>query len=254
MDLFGPIRTLRRDFWHGDCLELMRNIRSGSVDMVLCDLPYGTTACAWDSIIPFAPLWAEYKRVAKPNAAIVLTAAQPFTSVLIASNFEMFKYNLIWKKSNVSHFAQAPYRFLTTHEDIPVFSLGGCTKNSKIRMSFNPQGVKDTVIVRSGLAENQSEHRPGRKKQSSYIQTRTGYPKSILEFDSEPGFHPTQKPVTLFEYLIKTYTHPGETVLDNCAGSGTTAIAAMNTGRGFICIEKDADYFQRATERVARHA
>ena len=142
---------------HGDCLELMQSIPDASVDMILCDLPYGTTACKWDTIIPFEPLWAQYRRVAKRNAAIVLTASQPFTSALVMSNVREFKYSLVWKKSKVNHFAQAPYRFLTTHEDLLVFSGGGAAKNASNRMPFNPQGLEKLGKNRAGLKRNHSE-------------------------------------------------------------------------------------------------
>lgn len=214
---------------HGDCLNVMRDIPSESIDMILCDLPYGTTACKWDSVIPFVQLWEQYKRIAKPNAAIVLTAAQPFTSALVTSAVDIFKYSLVWRKSRVSHFAQAPYRFLTEHEDVLVFSQGGTSKNAKVRMTYNPQGTRSCERVCKG--KGHSDHRPSSRKQDDYIQTVTGYPKSILEFSSDTAKdHPTQKPVALMEYLIRTYTNEGDTVLDNCMGSGTTALRALIQG------------------------
>jgi site-specific DNA-methyltransferase (adenine-specific) len=217
--------------------------------MVLCDLPYGTTQCKWDTIIPFDKLWVQYERVIKDNGAIVLTAAQPFTSALTLSNLTLFKYSLVWRKSTVQHFAQAPYRFLTIHEDIVVFSKGGTSKNANNRMVYNPQNLIDCHRVVRG--KGHSDHRPSTKKQSDYLQTKTGYPKSILEFNSDLAtLHPTQKPVALFEYLIKTYTNPGNLVLDNCMGSGTTAIACINTGRNFIGFEQDKDYFKIASDRI----
>lgn len=237
----------------GDCLDVMRSVPSASVDMILCDLPYGTTACSWDNVIPFAPLWSEYWRIVKPNAAIVLTAAQPFTSALVMSCPDRFKYSLVWQKSKVSNFAQAPYRFLGEHEDICIFSKAGCAKNASNRMTFNAQGLIDVEIIKKGLDHNHSNHRPNRKKQEQYTQNKTGYPKSILTFGSEQGIHPTQKPVALFEYLIRTYTNEGETVLDNCLGSGTTAIAAENTDRRWIGIERDPTYFSAACDRIAKH-
>lgn len=233
----------------GDCLELMQDIPGGSVDLILCDLPYGTTACKWDSVIPFDALWAQYKRIIKPNAAIVLTAAQPFTAMLVCSNIGMFKYSLVWRKTKVSHFAQAPYRFLTEHEDIVVFSAGGTSKNSRVRMTYNPQGLEDCHKICKG--KKHSDHRPSSKTQPDYIQTKTGYPRSVLEFPSDTAkSHPTQKPVALMEYIIRTYTNEGETVLDNCMGSGTTGVACANTGRNFIGMEMDAKYFAIAKERI----
>lgn len=234
---------------HGDCLERMKEIPDGSVDMVLTDPPYGTTACKWDSIIPLEPMWEQLERVIKQNGAIVLFGSQPFTSALIMSNHKIFKYQLIWKKSRISHFAQAPYRFLTEHEDVIVFSLGGTSKNAKSRMVYNPQGLQDCRKVCKG--KGYSDHRPSRVKQEDYIQTKTGYPKSILEFKSDIAKeHPTQKPVSLMEYLIKTYTNEGETVLDFTCGSGTTGVACVNTNRNFIGIELDQGYFDIAKQRI----
>lgn len=234
----------------GDCLEQMKHIPDGSVDMVMADLPYGTTACKWDAVIPFAPLWAAYKRVCKPNAAIVLTAAQPFTSSLVASAVDLFKYALVWRKTRVCHFAQAPYRFLTEHEDVLVFSPeGGCSKNAKSRMIYNPQGTMPCNKTCKG--KGHSDHRPSAKKQADYVQTVTNYPRSILEFSADScSDHPTQKPVALMEYLIRTYTNEGETVLDNTMGSGTTGVACVNTGRDFIGIERDENYFAIAKKRI----
>ncbi len=234
----------------GDCLERMKEIPDGSVDMVLTDPPYGTTACKWDSIIPLEPMWEQLKRVIKPNGAIVMTAAQPFTSVLTLSNIDMFKYSLVWKKSRISHFAQAPYRFLTEHEDIVVFSYGGASKNAKNRMIYNPQGTTEIHKVVKG--KGHSDHRPSNRVQKDYVQSRTGYPKSVLEFKSDQAkLHPTQKPVALMEYLIRTYTNEGDTVLDFTMGSGTTGVACANTGRKFIGIEMDENYFNIAEKRIS---
>ena len=235
--------------YQGDCLEVMAMLPDGSVGMVLTDPPYGTTACKWDAVIPFAPMWAQIKRVIKKNGAIVMTASQPFTSALVVSNVGMFKYSLIWRKSKICHFAQAPYRFLTEHEDVLVFSAGGTSKNSLNRMTYNPQGTKSCNKLCRG--KGHSEHRPSKNKQADYVQTTTGYPKSILEFASDPAkAHPTQKPAALMEYLIRTYTSEGQTVLDFTMGSGTTGVAAMNTGRKFIGIELDQEYFRIAKERI----
>lgn len=233
----------------GDCLERMAEIPDGSVDLVLTDPPYGTTQCKWDAVIPFEPMWERLKCLTLPRSAIVLMAAQPFTSALVLGNPGMFKYQLVWKKSKISHFAQAPYRFLTEHEDIIIFSYGGTSKNSKTRMAYNPQGLTDCHKMMSGKAH--SDHRPSNIKQPDYLQTKTGYPKSILNFKSDPAkSHPTQKPVALMEYLIKTYTLPGETVLDFTMGSGATGVAARNLGRQFIGIEKDPKYFGIAANRI----
>jgi site-specific DNA-methyltransferase (adenine-specific) len=232
----------------GDCLDILPTI-TDKVDMVLVDVPYGTTACKWDSVIPLEPMWEQLKRIIKPNGAIVMTAANPFSSLLITSNLDMFKYSLVWKKSRVSHFAQAPYRFLTEHEDIVVFSNGGTSKNAKCRMIYNPQGLVDCNKICKG--KGHSDHRPSKNIQKDYIQTKTGYPKSIIEFSSDNGKdHPTQKPVALMEYLIKTYTNEGDTVLDFTMGSGTTGVACVNTGRNFIGIELDEKYFDMAKNRI----
>lgn len=238
------------EVYQGDCLEIMKNIPDDSVDMILCDLPYGTTVCKWDTIIPFEPLWEQYKRIIKDNGAIVLTAANPFSSFLVCSNPSMFKYSLVWKKSKINHFAQAPYRFLTVHEDIMVFSKGGTSKNAKLRMTYKPQGLQNCNKIVKG--KGHSDHRPSNKKQEAYLQTKTGYPKSVLEFKSDVASdHPTQKPVALFEYLIKTYTNEGETVLDNCAGSGTTGVACQNLNRNCILIEQEINYVNKINKRLA---
>lgn len=233
-----------------DCIDGMKQLDNNSIDMILCDLPYGTTACRWDIIIPFDKLWKQYKRIIKDNGAIVLTASQPFTTFLIASNIKMFKYSLVWKKKGTNAgFAQAPYRFLKEHEDIIVFSCGGTSKNAKIRMVYNPQGLKDYNKVIKGRTE--SSHRNGRKKQENYIQKKTGYPKSILTFSEDNHWqHPTQKPVALFEYLIKTYTNKGNLVLDNCIGSGTTAVACKRLNRRFIGFEINKEYCKIADDRL----
>lgn len=236
--------------YRGDCLDVMKDIPDGSVDLILTDPPYGTTACKWDSIIPLEPMWAQLKRIIKPNGAIVMTAAQPFTSILVCSNLDMHKYSLVWRKSKIGHFAQAPYRFMTEHEDIVIFSFGGTSKNALNRMVYNPQGLEDCHRVCKGKAH--SDHRPSAAVQPDYLQTKTGYPKSILEFGSDVAKdHPTQKPVALMEYLIKTYTNEGETVLDFTMGSGTTGVACANTGRKFIGIELDRDYYHIARKRIS---
>ena len=233
----------------GDCLERMKEIPDGSVDMVLADPPYGTTACKWDSVIDLSLMWEQLKRIIKPNGAIVMTAAQPFTALLTTSALDIFKYSLVWKKSRISHFAQAPYRFLTEHEDILVFSSGGTSKNAKNRMVYNPQGTKECNIICKG--KGHSDHRPSATTQADYVQTVTGYPKSILEFASDSAkVHPTQKPISLMEYLVNTYTDSGETVLDFTMGSGTTGVACVNTGRNFIGIEMDEGYFNIAKKRI----
>lgn len=231
-------------FWNGDCLEMMADIPSGSVDMVLCDLPYGTTACAWDSVIPFDPLWREYWRVCKPNAAIVLTASQPFTTELIHSQIQYFKYQWVWSKPGPSNPQLAKIQPLKYHEDIAVFGKG--------KLPYYPQGLV-VIPQKDQKVKMPSDSNLKHCVKKPYVQTHTNYPRSILNFPLQRGLHPTQKPVALFQYLIETYTQPGEVVLDNTAGSGTTAIAAENAYRQWICIERDPDYFTQAVARVLEH-
>ena len=225
----------------GDCLELMKNIPDKSVDMILCDLPYGTTACSWDTIIPLDKLWEQYCRIIKDNAAIVLTASQPFTTKLISSNYEMYKHKWVWNKKQSGSFINAKYAPLKIEEDILVFS--------KNKVNYFPQMRKG--IMRKKGGGGQFIETLGLLDKNYFSLNDQYYPVTILEFTRERGLHPTQKPVALFEYLIKTYTNEGEIVLDNCMGSGTTAIAAINTNRQFIGIEKEEKYFDIATERIA---
>jgi site-specific DNA-methyltransferase (adenine-specific) len=242
---------------NADCLEAMRDIPDGSVDMVLTDPPYGTTACKWDSVIPFEPMWEQLKRITKKNGAIVLTASQPFTSALIMSNVGMFKYCWVWKKNRATGFANAKKQPLRNVEDVAVFSNGlGALK-------YNPQGLtRIGKKVKNGRGVGGDSLRGDTKKTegrgalrtggSEYFQEFTGYPKQHIEFNSPQGtIHPTQKPVALMEYLIRTYTDAGDTVLDFTMGSGTTGVAAKTLGRSFIGIELDPDYFALASKRIA---
>ena len=225
------------DLMKGDCLELMKHIPDGSVDMVLTDPTYGTTACKWDSVIPFEPMWEQLKRIIKPNGAIVLFGSEPFSSHLRMSNIKQYKYDWVWKKRAVN-FLNAKKQPLREVENILVF-------NSLV---YNPQGLiySPKVNKRSNSTETNGAH--GLSNLSEY----TNYPKNILEFKNERGLHPTQKPVALLEYLIKTYTQEGETVLDFTAGSMSTAIACINTNRNGIMIEKDDHYFKVGSDRVAQ--
>lgn len=225
---------------HGNCLDEMKKIESGSVDMILTDPPYGTTACKWDSIIPLEPMWEQLKRIIKPSGAIVMTASQPFTTTLIASNMKMFKYCWVWAKGNSTGFQLAKKRPLKKHEDIVVFS--------KKQTTYNPQGLLPygKANRRGNTGDNWSE-----MKSDKYVQDWTNYPTSIQFFKKDKGPHPTQKPVALMEYLIKTYTNEGETVLDFTMGSGTTGVACVNTNRSFIGIELDKNYFDIASARIA---
>jgi site-specific DNA-methyltransferase (adenine-specific) len=241
----------------GECLERMKEIPDGYVDMILCDLPYGTTACKWDTVIDLPSLWAAYKRICKPTAAIVLTASQPFTSMLGASNLKMLKYSWVWEKARPTNFLQAKRRPMKGFEDVVVFYASSPV--------YNPQGitavnriVKNTGTKARGrqgtkLNDDHSYHGTvtGADENDMYSQKITGYPRGIVKFaqDSE-ALHPTQKPVALMEYMIKTYTDEGMIVLDNCMGSGTTGVACINTQRKFIGIEQDANYFAIAKQRI----
>ena len=238
--------------YNEDCLQGMKKIPDGSVDMILCDLPYGTTACAWDEIIPFKPLWEQYERVIKDNGAIVLTASQPFTSALTMSNPNLFKYEWIWEKNRTVGFLNAKNAPLKKHESVLVFSKGTIANGSKRRMNYFPQGLKVINKVKNSVKQNNDTvvgSRPSRNK--PYIAKHSGYPNSILNFNNESKqLHPTQKPVALFEYLIKTYTNEGDTVLDTCAGSFTTAVACDNTNRNWICMEKEEEYCNIGLTRI----
>ena len=230
--------------YNEDCLEGMKRIADGSVDMILCDLPYGTTQCKWDTIIPFEPLWEQYRRVIKPNGAIVLTAQTPFDKVLGVSNLSMLKYEWIWRKTRPTGHLNAKRMPMREHENILVFY--------KNLPTYNPQGLVklESPVLRKGRNKGANY---GKSEKDSYRKA-TGYPRDILEIPSEgKTIHSTQKPVALFEYLIKTYTNEGELVLDNCMGSGTTAIACMNTQRNFIGFEMDKGYYDIACKRIDDH-
>lgn len=238
---------------HGDCLERMKEIPDGSVDLILTDPPYGTTACKWDSIIPLEPMWEQLKRIIKPNGAIVMTASQPFTATLISSNLNMFRYSWVWLKNNAAGFAQAKNKPMSIHEDVTVFSNAktGHKSQCKNRMTYNPQGLRKLgKTVKNSKTNRASAFELRKNAKSEYIQEFTGYPSTVLKFDCERnGLHPTQKPVALMEYLIKTYTNECETVLDFTMGSGTTGVAAKNLNRSFIGIEMDEDYYSIALAR-----
>jgi len=231
----------------GDCLEVMKGIPDKSIDMILCDLPYGTTKNKWDSIIPFEPLWEQYKRIIKDNGAIVLTSAQPFTTSLINSNKEMFRYDLIFEKTLGSGFLNAKRMPMRYHEEVLLFY--------KKLPTYNPimgEGVRKKGINKS--KDNGSNYGKKTKFDYEYDDMGTRYPKSIIKFSTgnrtKNQFHPTQKPVALFEYLIKTYTNEGDLVLDNCAGSGTTGVACKNLNRNFILIEKEPEYIDIINKRL----
>ena len=236
----------------GDCLELMKYIPDKSIDMILCDLPYGTTACKWDTIIPFEPLWEQYERVIKDNGAIVLTASQPFTSALVMSNPKLFKYEIIWEKDKASNFMLAKRQIQKYHENVLVFYKNQCT--------YNP--IKWDAGKVSNIGGSAPKLKKGGITGDAEIgkynpKTTLRYPKSILKFNTPKAndklnkcLHPTQKPVDLMEYLIKTYTQEDDTVLDNCMGSGSTIVACINTNRKYIGIEKELKYFEIAKKRI----
>ena len=247
---------------HGNCLELMKDIPDGSIDMILCDLPYGTTACKWDTVIPFEPLWEQYKRVIKGSGAIVLTASQPFTSALVMSNAEWFKYEIIWEKTMPSGVMHAKNMPLKVHEAVLVFSRGSIAHSglSSARMKYFPemqQGPPYQKLRKKHACKDGCAVFGNRPSHVDYLHANDGtrYPRDVVRISNSNhnSIHPTQKPVALFEYLIKTYTLEGETVLDNCAGSGTTAIACINTNREYICMELDEAYFNKAKQRIAEH-
>jgi site-specific DNA-methyltransferase (adenine-specific) len=238
----------------GDCLQVMKDIPDKSVDMILCDLPYGTTACKWDTVIPFEPLWEQYKRIIKDNGAIVLTASQPFTSALVMSNVKMFKYEWIYGKNSSSNFVVAKSQPLKQHENILVFC--------KCKTIYNPQKEERSESGKKRIKAGYKSNSISGDTLSNMKTKRIGqvydenlkFPSTIQHFNCKSsdarGLHPTQKPVALFEYLIKTYTNEGDLVLDNAAGSGTTGVACKNLNRNFILIEKEPEYVKICEERI----
>ena len=259
----------------GDCLVEMKSIEGHSIDLILCDLPYGTTdrwgqrdgesnrLLKWDCIIPLDKLWIEYRRLLKPRGTVVLTADQPFTSQLILSNIEWFKYEWIWKKKKTTGFLLANHRPMKQTEDVVIFSPSGASpasyKSGK-SMTYNPQGLKDKRVNKKNSAKrlgkflHNPEHMGSGNRllhETEYEQKYTNYPSEIIEFGLDKNIvHPTQKPVALMEYLIKTYSNEDETVLDNCMGSGTTGVACINTNRKFIGIERDEEYYFISKNRI----
>jgi site-specific DNA-methyltransferase (adenine-specific) len=230
------------DLMLGDCLEMMGEIEDGSVDMVLCDLPYGVTHNAWDSVIPFAPMWRHVWRVLAPRGAAVFTATQPFSSALVMSAVDRFAYEWVWVKTKITGVLNAKKMPVRKHEQILVFC------DTKTTGTYNAQGIvaKNSVTRQGGNSDNY-----GARSSEPYVQEFTNWPRDVLDVPSEgKTVHPTQKPVALMEYLIRTYTNEGEVVLDFTMGSGTTGVAALNTGRRFIGIERDPDYFDIAEARI----
>lgn len=224
----------------GDCLKLMRDIPDGSIDMILCDLPYGTTRNKWDSVISLDLMWGEYERIIKDDGAIVLFSQMPFTATLVESNKKLFRYEWIWEKTQGTGHLNAKKMPLKIHENILVFYKKIPTYNPQMRQGFKPYTQK------SGRASSNY----GEQVQVETVSNGERYPFDVIEFANEKGFHPTQKPVALLEYLIRTYTNEGDIVLDNCMGSGSTCVACVNTNRHYIGFELDEKYFDIACQRL----
>lgn len=241
---------------NGDCLEIMPQL-DVTVDAIIADLPYGTTACSWDTVIPFEPLWLNYKRLIKDNGAVVLFGSEPFSSKLRLSNLDWYKYDWVWDKSGYANFAQVPNMPAMIHENVIVFSCGGVAQNSTCRMVFNHQGAR-IINEKKEYDYRANSFIPNRTNKRRYsVQYAENYDKSIIRIKGLNGLtfangrlHPTQKPVELMQYLIRTYTNPGELILDNTAGSGTTLLAAQNEGRRAIGIELSLDYCRIAVDRL----
>ena len=238
------LRTSNVHLIKGDCLEVMENIPDKSVDMILCDLPYGTTVCKWDNIIPFEHLWKQYNRIIKDNAAILLFAQTPFDKVLGASNLKMLRYEWIWEKEQGTGFLNAKKMPLKSHENILVFY--------KKLPTYNPQMINVGKGWKSGTSKKYEGYGEFIHKAGEENKTGLRYPKSVIRFQKQNGLHPTQKPVELLKYLIRTYTNDGETILDNCMGSGSTGQAVLEVGgdRKFIGIEMNDNYFDIAYNRI----
>lgn len=233
------------ELWQGDCLELMKDIPDKSVDCIITDLPYGTTQCKWDTIIPFEPLWKQYNRIIKDNGAIVLFGTEPFSSYLRLSNLKNYKYDWIWDKVKGTGFLNAKRQPMRNHELISVFYKKQCT--------YNPQKTYGHKMKKSYRSKDLQTDVYGEMKNDYTYESTERYPRSIQVFSTDTqnsSLHPTQKPVALIEYLIKTYTNDGELVFDSCMGSGTTGVACINTNRRFIGIELDNNYFEIAKERI----
>ena len=240
---------------NGDCLEEMKKLPDESIDLILADLPYGSTKCKWDIILPFEELWSEYKRLIKDTGAIVLFGKEPFSSMLRVSNLDMYKYDWIWVKDTKSNFMQANHQPLNNVELISVFGKGYVRKiKDKVMMTYNPQfsdGKEYKLPKVSKTTDLFGENHKNGVYKHYDRDTSKRYPYNIIQFNMDkPKVHPTQKPVALLEYLIKTYTNEGEVVLDNCMGSGSTGVACKNLNRGFIGIEKIEEFFDIALERI----
>jgi site-specific DNA-methyltransferase (adenine-specific) len=237
----------------GDCLQIMKQIDNDSINMVLCDLPYGSTSCKWDIIIDFKKLWEQYLRITKEKSTIVLTASNPFSSLLVNSNIKMFKHELIWEKEQGTGQLNAKKMPLKKHELILVFSKGSIVYNPQKLLNQKAYNKKVNKVPINAINHNENLYNGGVPLNGYTAKNVTSrYPTSIVKFNRElkNRYHPTQKPVTLFEYLIRTYSNKGDLILDNCIGSGTTAIACKKTDRDFIGIEKDEKYFNIANQRI----
>ena len=237
------------ELYCGDCLKLMKDIPDKSVDMILCDLPYGTTECKWDKFIDNKSMWEHYNRILKESGNIILFASQPFTTKLIESNSKMFRYEIIWIKTRPTGFANANYRPMKKHENILIFTKASTSTAGNNHATYNPQGLIECERKVKRTSRGYQGERQNSKDE--YVSKFTNYPTSIVEFPSEgKTVHPTQKPVDLLEYLIKTYSNDGEVVLDNCMGSGSTGVACKHTNRKFIGIEIEEKYFNIAKKRI----
>ena len=226
--------------FEGDCLEVIPTLVAGSVDMVLCDLPYGTTSCKWDAVIPFDALWPQYRRVVKKNAAMVFTSSQPFTTKLIASNYDDFRYCWVWEKEQGINFLFSKKQPMKVHEDVPVFYIAQPT--------YNPQMTKGAPYISGDGCTGETLKGYAKKVVTKNEGWR--FPRTVQKFKRETGLHPTQKPLALMEYLVRTYSNEGDTVLDSCMGSGTTGVACVKAGRNFIGVELDPKYFAVAKKRI----
>lgn len=233
------------NLYHGDCLDVMKSIPDASVDMVLADLPYGTTQCAWDVVIPFEPLWEQYLRIAKPEAAIVLCAAQPFSSLVVASNPRDYRYEWIWEKGNATGFLNAKKQPLRAHESVQVFYRRQPVYNPQMTTGHERRTAKRKTV---------NSECYGKALSLTEYDSTDRYPRSVQFFSSDKqkaSFHPTQKPLALMQFLVATYTNPGQMVLDNTMGSGTTGVACIQLGRRFIGIEEAEEHFGTAQQRIA---
>ena len=236
------------NIYNGDCLELMKQIPDGTIDAVICDLPYGTTSCAWDSVIPFDKLWKHYRRICKPNAAILLFGQEPFSSYMRLSNIKDYKYDIYWQKERLTNIQQVKRRVGKDVETISVFYKEQCTYNPQMQEYYGKKRSNKIGNGKLGLLTDSKNKRP-----VEYIDNGKRYPTQVWKFKRDilkSNLHPTQKPLSLIRELIKTFTNEGDTVLDNCSGSGTTAVACVKEKRHFICFEKDETYWKKSVERV----